>query len=56
MIALTGPAVREEATADVLYADEPPAKEQVQATAIPYFAWNNRGPGEMLVWVRRAVD
>ncbi|MEZ5320431.1 MAG: glycoside hydrolase family 127 protein, partial [Vicinamibacterales bacterium] len=21
-------------------------------TAIPYFAWNNRGPGEMAVWIR----
>lgn len=22
-------------------------------TAIPYYAWANRGPGEMLVWIRR---
>jgi DUF1680 family protein len=21
-------------------------------TAIPYFAWANRGPGEMIVWVK----
>ncbi|WP_348631225.1 hypothetical protein [Mesorhizobium sp. M7A.F.Ca.CA.001.04.2.1] len=21
-------------------------------TAIPYFAWDNREPGEMLVWLR----
>ncbi|WP_353829525.1 hypothetical protein, partial [Mesorhizobium sp.] len=21
-------------------------------TAVPYFAWDNRGPGEMLVWLR----
>ncbi len=20
-------------------------------TAIPYFAWANRGPGEMIVWI-----
>ncbi len=56
IVVLTGPAVRERTSADALYADEPPAMEQIQATAIPYFAWNNRGPGEMLVWVRRAVD
>ncbi len=22
-------------------------------TAVPYYAWNNRGPGEMLVWIQR---
>lgn len=22
-------------------------------TAVPYYAWNNRGPGEMLVWLQR---
>jgi DUF1680 family protein len=23
-------------------------------TAIPYYAWSHRGPGEMAVWLRRA--
>jgi DUF1680 family protein len=38
--------------ADVLYRAEPPVKETVRLTAVPYFAWDNRDPGEMLVWVR----
>lgn len=28
---------------------------QQTVTAIPYFAWNNRGPGEMQVWVPRKI-
>ena len=56
IMALTGPAVREQTNSGELYSDRPPAKEEINATAIPYYAWNNRGPGEMLVWVRRAGD
>ena len=51
---LTGPAVREDSRAD-LYADQAPARQPITATAVPYYAWNNRGLGEMLVWVRRAA-
>ena len=54
VLALMGPGVRERAQADSLYADEPPAKQEIKVTAVPYYAWNNRGPGEMLVWIRRA--
>ncbi|WP_374987797.1 hypothetical protein [Paenibacillus sp. R14(2021)] len=28
--------------------------EQQNVRFIPYFAWANRGPGEMTVWVRDA--
>lgn len=35
-----------------LYRDAAPAKKRCQLTAIPYFAWGNRGRGEMLVWIR----
>ena len=36
-----------------LYAEAAPVKEQEAAlTFIPYYAWNNRGEGEMSVWVR----
>ncbi|RWE33215.1 MAG: glycoside hydrolase family 127 protein [Mesorhizobium sp.] len=35
-----------------LYRSEPPAKVETRLTAIPYFAWDNREPGEMLVWLR----
>jgi DUF1680 family protein len=54
--ALTGPAVRERTDSGELYSDHPPATEDFNVTAVPYYAWNNRGPGEMLVWVRRAGD
>ena len=30
---------------------EPPALRPVPLTAIPYYAWNNRGPGAMTVWM-----
>ena len=29
----------------------PQKPESVQATLIPYYAWDNRGPGEMTVWL-----
>ena len=35
-----------------LYRTEALAPTSVTVTAIPYFAWDNREPGEMLVWVR----
>ena len=35
--------------------DEPAQPTRaITLTAIPYFAWNNRGPGEMTIWLRRA--
>ncbi|AGB45342.1 hypothetical protein Mesau_02961 [Mesorhizobium australicum WSM2073] len=37
---------------DGLYRSEPPAKVETRLTAVPYFAWDNREPGEMLVWLR----
>lgn len=38
--------------ADVLYSDYAPAEEQeVTLTFVPYYGWNNRGEGEMRVWV-----
>ncbi len=35
-----------------LYHDEPPAAQSVALTAVPYYAWDNRGEGDLLVWVR----
>lgn len=32
--------------------DEQPALEPVRLTFVPYYAWSNRSPGEMLVWLR----
>jgi DUF1680 family protein len=33
----------------------PPPRRGVELTAIPYYAWANRGPGAMRVWIPRAT-
>jgi hypothetical protein len=35
--------------------EAPPTRQRVELTAIPYFAWANRRPGAMRVWVPRAT-
>jgi hypothetical protein len=35
-----------------LYALEPPVAVPARLRAVPYSLWGNRGPGEMLVWIR----
>ncbi len=37
-----------------LYRAAPPASERSALRAIPYFMWDNRDPGDMLVWLRDA--
>ena len=37
-----------------LYRAEPPITERASLKAVPYFAWDNREPGDMLVWLRDA--
>ncbi len=37
---------------DLLYRTTPPARRQTKLTFIPYYAWANRGEGEMTVFVR----
>lgn len=34
-----------------LYSDTPPRQEPVTLTAVPYYAWGNRGLNQMLVWI-----
>lgn len=34
-----------------LYSETPPTKEKVSLTAIPYYAWANRGETQMRVWM-----
>jgi len=34
-----------------LYQPTPPRTQPVKMTAIPYYAWDNRAPGEMRVWL-----
>jgi len=52
---LKGHVLRESDSADVLYTEHVPATEPVELCAIPYYAWANREPGEMQVWMRRSV-
>jgi DUF1680 family protein len=33
-----------------------PARQRVELTAVPYFAWANRGPGAMRVWIPRGAS
>jgi uncharacterized protein len=35
-----------------LYRTEPMKTKATSIKAVPYFAWDNRSPGEMLVWLR----
>ncbi len=37
-----------------LYRDRPPLRESAALTFIPYYAWANRGAGEMGVWIRES--
>ncbi|GGA87608.1 hypothetical protein GCM10011491_14150 [Brucella endophytica] len=52
-VALDLPVISDEADwADVLYRTAPPTKRETTARFIPYPFWDNRAPGEMLVWMR----
>jgi len=37
---------------DQLYMNYSVEKEKVQLLAVPYYLWNNRGIGEMQVWIK----
>ena len=37
-----------------LYHEEAIAEKPQQLTFVPYYAWGNRGRGEMAVWVRKS--
>ena len=51
-VILPGKRVKEPAANAPLYAPWTPAETQdVEITLVPYFAWNNRGKGEMRVWL-----
>jgi uncharacterized protein len=40
----------------LLYRDQAPAAEEVDISAIPYYAWDNREPGEMRIWMRAELS
>jgi hypothetical protein len=53
-IAIDLPVLRELADGwgDALYSDAVPSAKSDTARMVPYHLWDNREPGEMLVWVR----
>ncbi|GCE45925.1 hypothetical protein EI42_02655 [Thermosporothrix hazakensis] len=53
-VALSFEAQRLEADGPSLYRTERPRTSMVQVRAVPYCLWDNRSPGEMLVWLREA--
>ncbi|MBO5353643.1 MAG: glycoside hydrolase family 127 protein [Lachnospiraceae bacterium] len=50
VVTLSVPGVRTKRTEE-LYLTEKPEQEPVNITAIPYYAWGNRGLNEMRVWM-----
>lgn len=51
MPVLVGSGYRVDGSDESLYRTSKFVTELVQIRAIPYFAWNNRGDGEMVVWI-----
>ncbi len=39
---------------DALYRDTPPETRPLTVKAVPYYAWDNRDPGWMRVWIRNS--
>lgn len=53
VMVLTCKGLMEEGEKEALYTSCPPkAERERELTFIPYYAWANRGVGEMTVWVR----
>ncbi len=53
VVTLRGKGLTEEGETDCLYTFRPPErKRERELVWIPYYAWANRGEGEMTVWVR----
>lgn len=52
-VALDVPVTRDEADwGSDLYRTAPPKSRAATARFVPYHLWDNREPGEMLVWIR----
>ncbi|WP_309085605.1 beta-L-arabinofuranosidase domain-containing protein [Chelativorans sp.] len=54
-VAIEVPALREtaEGWGDGLYGESPPERREDRVVLVPYHLWDNRAPGEMLVWLRK---
>jgi DUF1680 family protein len=51
-----GCVVEDEGWEGVLYRDHGPSSKEIELTAIPYYAWDNRSAGEMRIWLRARTD
>lgn len=51
VVTLACPGNRETAQTDALYAEQMPEAQPVSLRFVPYYAWGNRGKGEMTVWL-----
>ena len=49
---IKGARIDYEMAGSFLYGEESPVYKEAEFKAVPYFSWNNRGEGEMLVWMR----
>lgn len=48
-----GQVIEEAGWNDTLYRhNQAPARKPIDVMAVPYYAWDNRAPGEMRVWIR----
>jgi uncharacterized protein len=52
IVSLSVPGSKEELEDCSLYSLTPPSTVPCEIKMIPYYAWDNRAPGEMLVWLR----
>jgi DUF1680 family protein len=52
IVSLLVPGSKEEQEQSSLYSLSRPATKPREIKMIPYYAWDNRAPGEMLVWLR----
>lgn len=48
---LTAEAAKRGTEQERLYSTGKPSEEKIRIKAVPYYAWNNRGLGEMSVWI-----
>ena len=53
-VVIEGPGERVKPTNDELYSTVEPSSAPAPLKAVPYCLWNNRGEGEMRVWIREA--
>ena len=54
IVSLSVPGSLEGQEENSLYSLSAPTSQPCQIKMVPYYAWDNRAPGEMLVWLRRA--